>query len=285
MSVTDQPIEQTSEEEPRHAAADARRMFRWSQFIDIGAGAEECEHKRDGACDDPEHFHAWVRIPNPVQHRDVRERALAAQARKQRALRDPETDAHVILESEIDALRLAGTMEPVVDELAGKDYGTDLLDAQREVMEREEFEHILRDQERMREIIAMPEDEQPADERDELVRHLDGWADAIEAATSAAQERRKEAFRAMDDGQLLDHLRTQRIEAEGEREYMHVYGLWEMVAGAYQVEPHPSLRRPHKHHFRDPGELREQAPEIIDALRETLDQLRVAQQRAAQGNS
>src|SRR5262245_8571172 len=72
-------------------------LFKFSAWVHIGVGADECEHAQTGNCADPGHFHAWCRLPNQFQHQDIRERALAAKARRIRQLRDPATDGYDVL--------------------------------------------------------------------------------------------------------------------------------------------------------------------------------------------
>jgi REP element-mobilizing transposase RayT len=62
----------------------------------VRAQREVEEHGRSvvratGKCTDPDHFHAWIRLPNQFQIRDIAEKAKAAQARKKRMLRDQQT--------------------------------------------------------------------------------------------------------------------------------------------------------------------------------------------------
>jgi hypothetical protein len=52
-------------------------------------------------CANPDHFHAWIRLPNKFQHADIHAKALASKARRMRALRDPESDASVVMDAEI----------------------------------------------------------------------------------------------------------------------------------------------------------------------------------------
>jgi hypothetical protein len=84
---------------------------------------------RRALCGNPLHFHAWCRLPNQLQHEDIRERALAAKARRIRQLRDPECDAYQILESDMSELLRIGDEGLIVDELANKDWWKRQIDA------------------------------------------------------------------------------------------------------------------------------------------------------------
>jgi hypothetical protein len=67
---------------PRDALKTTGELFRYSSWVHIGGGAEDCEEAETGTCADPLHFHAWCRLPNQLQHADIRERALASKARR-----------------------------------------------------------------------------------------------------------------------------------------------------------------------------------------------------------
>jgi hypothetical protein len=75
--------------EEAHVEAEAEksheRLFKWSQWVHVGAWAQECEKRLTGDCTDEEHFHAWIRLPNPFQIRDITAKARAARARKKEA--------------------------------------------------------------------------------------------------------------------------------------------------------------------------------------------------------
>src|SRR3954465_4912909 len=98
------------------------QLFRYSAWVHVGAGAERCEEGETGPCGNPLLFHAWCRLPNQLQHQEIRERALAAKARRIRQLRDPESDAAQILASDMDELRRVASHEDLVDELVRKDW-------------------------------------------------------------------------------------------------------------------------------------------------------------------
>src|SRR5438445_543555 len=98
----------STEGAPSENGAEATRttkhLFSYSKYVHAGDGAEECEHREDGKCEDAAHFHGWVCLPNSLQHRDILDKARAAKARRRRALRDggdaqrAATDAYVTLE-------------------------------------------------------------------------------------------------------------------------------------------------------------------------------------------
>jgi hypothetical protein len=91
------------DQQPKDATRSPNQLFRYSAWVHVGDGAQDCATAEIG-CTDPGHFHAWCRLPNQLQHEDIRERALAAKARRIRQMRDPEADAHEILELDMAEL-------------------------------------------------------------------------------------------------------------------------------------------------------------------------------------
>jgi HAMP domain-containing protein len=252
-------------------------LFRYSSWVHAGHGAKECE-QREAGCSDPQHVHAWVRLPNQFQHQEIRERALAAKARRIRQLRDPETDAHVVLEADLEEIR--HDREVLVSEIVGKEWWKRHLDAMAAVEEDEQYEHIERDRERLAEIRAMPEDEQPADELGELERHFGGYSEKIEVKLNELEAPAREAAEAMDVDELVKQVREDRITAEGSSVFMDVYAKHEWFAGSYtNADPIARQRR-----FAQVGDLEEAAPEVIDALRRAFGELETSLQRGPRGN-
>src|SRR4051812_30709654 len=83
-----------ADESPAVAEQSREELFRWSTWVHVGDGADECAlaqavgdsdyklGKPIPTCEDPGHFHAWLRLPNPLQRRDIVDKARAARARK-----------------------------------------------------------------------------------------------------------------------------------------------------------------------------------------------------------
>jgi hypothetical protein len=264
-------------EDSSDATRDGTELFRYSAWVHAGRGAAECEHAQDGACQDSRHFHAWVRLPNQFQHEDIRERALAAKARRIRQLRDPQTDAYVILEAELDeARRDRGAM---IEELVAKDWWKRHLEALGDVNERDEYQHIDRDRERQAELAAMAPDERPADELAELERHLEAYDRAVTARRAELDQPVREAVEQLDDDQLIEQLRDERINVDGGQVFMADYSRWEWFAGTFATDSPAGPRR-----FDAMEQLVDAAPEVIDAVRQTFNDLEGALRRGPQGN-
>ena len=287
-------IEQTTV--PQAAAqVTAQKMFRYSAFVDVGEGAEECEHARDGACEDIEHFHAWCRLPNPYQHEDIRKKAMAAKARKLRELRDPDSDASVVLDEQLHRLADETYREQVIEDLLLSEWATDYLDAQRQVDEREEYEYVAQDREEYARLNDtekdLPEEEQ-SEEYKRLVTHLDGWAGAVRDQLEKLQEPKRNDFRNRPLDGLVEMVRSRRVDAESNQAFSDAYDPWMWFVGTFKVELHPSLRRPHipmweqiGHKDRpDAGTMYGEAPEVIAELKRVFNDLQLALQRGSAGN-
>lgn len=256
-----------------------KQLFRFTEYLNVGEGADDCaaETAKLGSCDDPEHFHAWLRIPNPFQHREIREKSLAAKARRMRLLRDPNSDAHEILEADLDLMR-HGDHEVLVDEIANKEWWRDHMEATKDVEEDERWEHIRRDQERLRELEEADPEQRPTDEYEELLRHTTAYHQAVEESRSQLQEPRRQALLDKGIDELIDLVRDDRITADATQEFMHVYATWTWLAGTYRSDR--SGRR-----FGDIQHLQDADEEVIDALKEAFERLEIDHQKAASGNS
>jgi len=260
------------------AQRSARQMFRYATWVHVGPGAETCEdideEQGKNDCANPLHWHGWIRLPNQYQQREIREKALAARARRVRQLRDEESDAYAVLEHELDELRHGGeaAKEQVVDELLRKDMWRDVREAADDVKqgdgdEESPYAHIERDRERLNELTvkkadlpdneALPDGE--LDELDSLTRHLDKYDEAFEAAYQARIKPRRESLMAQSLDELVDQIRDDRINADAEDAFMHVYSTYMKLAG--------TLKKPRGEHvWKDIAPMKESAPEVIEDL-------------------
>jgi hypothetical protein len=275
-ATAEQPVTATVSDSTRST----QELFKFSTWVHVGLGAEDCEEGDTGACGNPLHFHAWCRLPNQFQHSDIRERALAAKARRMRQLRDPGTDAYEILEADIADLERAGDTAAAVDELIGKDWWKRQLEAMGYVEERDEFKTIEKDRERMVELRAMPAEQRPADEMAELERHLHAYAEAVEAERAKLEQPIRDGLEAAELAELIHQVREDRIAAEGSQAFMETYSKWEWLAGTFTSD-HPVERR---RRFEDVAQLEQAAPEVIDALRTVFGEMETSLQRGPRGN-
>lgn len=267
-------------------------IWKWQTWVHVGPGAENCDDVSEGdeatgvepsnACTNPRHFHAWIRLPNQFQHADCKKAGSAAKARLKRMLRDPESDAHWGMEGDLQDIEAAGEngRAAALEELVHRDWWADFLDAAEdikdwiddtvEVGEDEDperpYANIEADQERFREILGMPESEQPEDEREHLQRHIAEFTDRHEARVKELQQPRREAFDVQSTAELIDHLRRDRIEAAGSAEFNEAYAAeqWFLCTARYTKGPR---------YFKDREELRNAAPEVLSALDEAYKDL------------
>lgn len=287
----DQEPQERLERSPDPAEKTLAAMFRYSTWLHIGPGAHGCEAIDEGAgtndCGDPLHFHAWLRLPNQFQQRELREKGAAAKARKVRQLRDPDSDAGAILEDELDEFRRQGEegKKTLVYELVNRDWYQDFTEAAYDVGEDEAdgvktYEHVEQDQRRFAELQAMAESDRPDDEFNELAKHLADYHDAVQKRLDEIQKPRRESLEAQSLDEIVDQARAGRIEADANDEFMHVFNVWEWYLGA--------LRQPRgDRRFQSMEQLQDAAPEVIEALKEAFQDLEVSLQKSREpsGNS
>lgn len=305
-AMVEEQVEAEAPQEPA-AVVTARKMFKYSQYVHIGEGALDCPvarwleatpDEREGdmpACENPEHFHAWCRLPNPYQHQDIRAKAMAAKARKIRELKDPESDASVVLDQELAGINDPVFVETIIDELIARDFADDYMTAQTEVGGREEFEHIDQDQEEYNRLRVtedeLPEDEQ-SDEFKRLAAHMTTYIEAIRETLLQVQEPKKQQLRDRPVQSLVEVVRDKRVEDQAERVFMDTYAAWMWFVGTFKPQPHPTLRRPHiatweqigSRDRAEAGTMFGSAPEVVEELREVYTDLQLALQRGSAGN-
>lgn len=287
---------------PQHAAAtvSAMKMFRFSRYVHVGPGVDECpltgwlaaaREEREGempVCANPDHFHAWIRLPNKFQHADIHAKALASKARKMRALRDPESDASVVMDAEITELRDLGDDKLMIDELTSADWSKDYLAALGDVNEDEAWATVDQDREEYERLVegetAKPEEER-SDAFRELERHLEAYRTAIHARLEEIQKPARDGLAEKGHDALVGLVREQRILREGDREFIQTYNKWTWLSGTMKPIEHEVTRQPYVPAFTSLDELEAQAPEIIEALGEGFADIEAAIQQGASGNS
>src|SRR5207245_9667 len=202
-------------EEGAEATRSPNHLFQYSKFVHAGAGAGECEHAEDGKCDDPEHFHAWICLPNSLQHGDITEKARAAKARRKLAMRDPQTAAYAILEAELDDL-LRGDRSGLIRTIADHEVRQRLGELVRLTRDEERFEDYGQQREEWQRLNRLPEDDRPAEEWEQAEKIVNEFQAAVEERIKAATETQRAALEGMDDEQLRDVVRNSRVEGETE---------------------------------------------------------------------
>lgn len=288
MEAATLPAEQEQDGAPVEAGAEATRasdhLFKYSDFVHAGAGAGECEHREDGACKDEGHFHAWLRLPNAIQHGDIQEKARAAKARRRLAMRDagtgerPPSDAYAVLEAELDDL-MHGDRDRLIATLAEAELRKgmgELLEANRA---EERFSEYRQQREEWERLSVLAEEDRPREEWEQLDRLKTEYEEALEARITEAREVQREALAGTSDEQLRDLARTSRIEGESEDVSRQTYYIWMGFVCA---------RKPNKHHVRafdSMADFRDAPPEVLAAIDAKLDDLEIRLGRGdASGN-
>jgi hypothetical protein len=303
VTPTEQPQTETAAEQtngqPPVAAAEQTReeIFRWSDWVDIGVGAEECDHKRDGRCQDRQHFHAWVRLPNPFQIRDITEKARAARARKVRELRDEESDARVVLEEQLDVL-VEADREIIVDEIVDKDFAENYAKAVREVDDLDDEEYVPKDEdddipklyagidqdreeyERQRQL---PEEQRDSD-YERLEKRLGDYGAAIEDEMKRLSAPKRDGLMQRPFEDLVDIIRKDRMEMTATETYLHTFNTWQWYVCTFKPK---GEHTPNERVWKDIAQMKFEAPgEVVNGLRlafESLEQ-RMAQSRMAKNS-
>lgn len=293
---------QTTAAEPPEPTAEAERpredLFEYSRWLHVGDGAVDCPDARTGKCQQERHFHAWIRLPNALQIRDIAEKAKAAQARRKRILKEPDSDAYVILEAELDELRDESMRDMMIEDLLGKDFHEVYQDAVREVADREADEdadditgevpklyaHIEQDREEYNRLAALPEDQRDADEFNHLEQRLADHGRALDAEITRLQEPRRETLKGKTTVELVDMVRSKRIESEAAEEYVHTFNVWQWYVCTFKPR---DKGIPRERYFTDLTQLKQdQVRPVVTALRENFHDLEIKFARSSgRGNS
>lgn len=266
-------------------------LHKWSAWLHIGPGAEKCEavseEQGTNDCSNPLHFHAFCRLPNQFAHREIREEALAAKARRVRSLRTPDSSAAIVLEDELDRLARQGDLAKpaLVDELTGQDWWRDFLEAQAEALDTENedgtkpYEHITRDIDHYARAVAGLDEDALPEELQQLRDHIDAYNALVDAKREEITAPRRAALEARDVNALIDMVRDQRVDVDSNEAFSHEYNAlqWLMC----------TLRRPGGDPIFASRQVMERSDAaIVDGLKDTYSDLEKTKQRGGgPGNS
>jgi hypothetical protein len=265
-----------------NGAAEATRssgeLFQWSRYVHVGTGATECEHSQDGKCDHKPaplpgggmegHFHAWVCLPNTFQIRDIGDKARAAKARKSRALRDPESDSHAVLEEELAELARDG-MDRLIEAAARAEVEKRLPEIIDGLKDDERFAHQEQDTEEFRRLEALPEADRDDEEFDRLKAQMLAYSERFDEIVGEQERREREAL-ARTPEQAIEIERRSRIDHISVEAYLHTYYTWAIYVGTRRpvTQGLPLARS-----FHGPEDLRLAPPEVVNVLREAMREL------------
>lgn len=281
----------TDESTPTPAESAPRSLYRYSAWVHVGHGAENCSEVDEAAgtsrCGDTAHFHAWCRVPNPLQEEEIRERALAAKARRVRQVRSQGSDGNEILEVELETLQAEpDAKDRMAKEVVASDWAQDYMAAVNLVRDLEDdgegvesgaklFAHVDDDQKRYAVLAAQSDDERPQDEYLELQSHLADYEGRCTTHFEAIQTPKRESYLAMDELDLLELTRRKRVERIGHEEFMRAYAAHEWLSCAL------TEKKSGQPCFRDMDHLKNADPEVLTALQVIFADLEMTAQAAA----
>jgi hypothetical protein len=268
------------------AESNVAALFKWSEYVHVGVGAEECENRENGKCRDPEHFHAWCRLANQFQIRDITEKANAARARRIMTLRDPDSDARVIMEEELTRIRDANMRDILIDEIVDQDFNeiymeavrtVDDIDAEIPELESEDdkepvklYEHIDQDREEYGRRLTLDED-QRGEDFEELQKRVEAHQEAVEQERQRIIALKREPLEQMDWDQLLTIVRNDRIQDEAQQVWLQTFNTWHWFVCTYKPVPQG---RPGERVFRTYNDMRYEADgNVIAAIERTFTDL------------
>lgn len=275
------------------ATRTTEELFEWSDYVHVGGDAATCEHRVDGKCADPKHFHGWVCLPNNFQIRDIDDKARAAEARKIRALRDagdPATgrepsDSYVTLEAALDMVRDdPDELDRVKDGVVKRTVDKHLPEMIEEMATDERFKHQHQHAEEMRRVVSLPEEERDEEEFEQLKATLREYGDEFQRRVDERNKIERAALDQLDLEQIIDAERRMRIRNIGEEAYLHTYYTWCMYVCTFTptAEGLPTVRK-----FPDILTLKSAPPEVVRDLRQKITDLetRTNKRGDAAGNS
>jgi hypothetical protein len=288
------------QEPPQETAAAGRSredLFEYSRWLHVGEGALTCEHNSEveehgrsvvrasGACTDPDHFHAWIRLPNQFQVRDIVEKARAAMARKKRLLRDRDSDAATILEADLDDLRDPALRPVLVEEILDQTAHEVYAEATRTVEDLDDegadpdddgklpklYADINQDREEYARQQELAEDERNAEEYAALTQRLADYSRAVNEEIDRLQKPRREALEAKTTEAIIEIIRRGRIDQIGTEEYLHTFNAWQWYVCTFK----PTLRGvPRERLFSDISVFKHQTPpRVIAVLSQSFGEL------------
>jgi hypothetical protein len=267
------------------ATRSTEELFQYSGFVHRGAGADECPDKDTGACVDDEHFHAWVCLPNGYQIRDINDKARASRARKARALRDPASDSHVILEGELEELQREHYPE-LLQAIAQRHIDLELADIVNEVQDQDQFEHQAQDAEEFQRLQEVDEADRDPEEYERLQAQMLDYAESMSKIIEKRRTGDVEKLKTTPVDRVMSEEREWRIKNITNESYMHTYYTWVI----YTCSRRPVAKGfPTQRVFAKPEDQSLAAPEVTRALREKIRDLengtRAERRGDAAGNS
>lgn len=279
VAVAEPPAEPQPETSPAEEAT-AARMHRFSSYLHLGPGAETCDCIKtvvqndsevqipDGTCENVEHVHVWVRMPNQFERKSLGEKAAAAAARRLRVLRDDDSDARAILEGELETVRVANDRDALLAEITGKHFLDDHLAAVKEVEEEDEekWATIDEDRERLRALEEMEPESRPEEEFLELRKHLSEHTSLVNEARENIEAPRRATYDDTAIEGLIDIVREQRIENISNQARREEYAKWQWYTCTLNPKDPSKPGFPQDRYFASIDTFRQAPEELIEAI-------------------
>lgn len=254
--------------------AQPSKLNKYSTYVHVGPGAEECEHGTDGACADREHLHVWCRLPNQFERQDLSTKGAAAAARKRRALNDPESNSRVILDGELEGIAHRGDTSVLVASIVGLHFLEDHTQALAEVEEEHpEFEHIDDDKERLRALEDLPEEERPEEEFTELRKSISEHTRLVNETRERIEQPRKEEIEGRPMEDLVEIVRDQRIDGLCNTAHSEEYAKWEWYVCTFKPKSPDKPGFPNERQYTSINEFMAAAPEALEAIADAITKL------------
>jgi hypothetical protein len=266
----------TEAPESSHAEeATPAKMHRWSSYLHVGPGAAECPDGENGACTEKEHFHAWCRLPNQFERKAIGEKATASEARALRALRDPEKDARVVLDSEIEGMIARGDKEVFIDEIVGESFLEDHIRAVSEIAEEgeDQWDTIDEDRERLRALEAKPEDDRSEEEFTSLNDRIAEHTRLVNERRDLIQAPKRQAVQDKSVEELAAIVREARITQAAEAKRREDYLKWELYICTMAPKNPEKPGFPSERAFGSIDHFAAASPEQLEAITETVTDL------------
>jgi hypothetical protein len=285
-AATETPIEAQAETTPAENAT-AKGIYNYSGYVHCGPGAEECEHREDGACQDKAHFHAWCRLPNQFERKSLRDKGYAARARKLRTLEDPESDSRVVMDSELRAIANRGDSEALIEEIVNQEFLRDQLTAMERVAEDADGDYDLidEDKERLRALEALPEEERSEEEFTELRKRISDYTAKVTTMREEVQAPRRAAVEGKSIDELVDIVREQRMENLANQEQNEEYAKWQWYIGTFKPKSPDKPGFPDERMWPDINAFTHAAEEQIEAVSVKIGELETESAQSLKGFS
>lgn len=275
--------------EPERSPAEdetPKKMHNFSAYIHVGPDAESCDCivavgdivAPNGRCADPEHFHAWIRLPNQFEKKSIADKAGAAEARRIRAFRDPNSNGSVMLDNEIEGIVLGGDKEALIDEIVGKDFLEDHLQAVREISDEDadedgEWATIEEDRDRLNALRGKLPEDRDEEEFEQLDARITAHAELVNERRDVIQAPKRGAVADKPIEELGQIVRQVRVEAIANGTRREESLKWEMYVCTMKPKDPSKPGFPSERAYPSIDAFVMAPAEVLEKIAETVTQL------------